>query len=797
MSLRRLAVWGAMMAAVLAPGWLSLPASAQPPPQRIVILKVDGLGANSLYQGMKQIDPATDRPRLPWFAHIFAENGTVFKNFYTRGISLSAPSWSMLDTGRHTVIRGNVEYDRYTGQVYDYLNFFPFYLSYARSRHVDMPGVEVLDRAGIPLIIDRFEYAQVYQGFQLFQRGVRWRTLKNVLARRFSSKALFSMLEGLGSPSLDADLEKQLEIELEARLMRPTILYLDLFIGDVDHEGHASNDPAAQFAVLQRLDALAGRIWTTIQQSPQAEHTVLAVVSDHGMNNVPDVISQSFSLPDLFNSPEGGAHHVITNRVQLSDYKLRGLDPLVNRIITPSRLSFYLKDEASHYPTAWLDIDGNERAAVQLRNSDVNKIHILLLQLAKADLPSNIRRAAAGLLEETINRHREVWSRTANQLDAEMAALEQAIAVRKEALARLPKKWNNQARADGDDKVARREKDELLDWEQEQKGYAGYIAHLRSLLAFHPDPAEVLTQKISTLVPQMSLGDNNTVHDLQHYIAGPGPLGLVLDPGGRIDEEESFRYVDYFSLLAGQRVRNNPQAALSARPIDFTMMRLPDEEGRHIYWLYGDEDRQLLILTDRERRISVKPVRDLQQDKTGKITWQDQPWRAGLPLELFEDPKLKLPEGADRGQWLCGWHTEREWFEAIHETRYSNGVIGVTEELSPVEDNVPGPQGLSSVLLRYEKRRRELVQSDFHIFASDHWNFNTRFPNPGGNHGSFLRISTHSVWMMSGAGIPMEEITQPYDSLNFASTILSLLGRNPPMPDRVALLRSLSGPVSP
>ena len=77
---------------------------------------------------------ATGKPRLPWFAHIFGDNGTVFENFYTRGISLSAPSWSMLDTGQHTIIRGNAEYDRYTGEVYDYLNFFPFYLGYARGR---------------------------------------------------------------------------------------------------------------------------------------------------------------------------------------------------------------------------------------------------------------------------------------------------------------------------------------------------------------------------------------------------------------------------------------------------------------------------------------------------------------------------------------------------------------------------------------------------------------------------------------------------------------------------------------
>src|SRR6185437_13148331 len=593
-----------------------------------------------------------------------------FENFYTRGISLSAPSWSMLDTGQHGVIRGNVEYDRYTGKVYDYLNFFPFYLSYARSRHMDMPAVEVLDRAGIPLISDRFPYAQIYQGFQLFQRGVRWRTLKSVLARRFSSKALFSMVEGVESPSLDADLQKQLEIELEEKLMQPSVLYLDLFVGNIDHEGHQTNDPGAEFAALERLDALAGRIWTTIQQSSMARQTLLVVVSDHGMNNVPGVISQTFSLPDLLTSRSGGAHHVITNRVQMSDYKLKGLDPMVHRIITPSAVSFYLKDEASHYPTAWLDIDGNERAAVHLRDSDLNKIHILLLQLSRPDLPAGIRRAAATLLQGTIDRHRVAWTRTADQLKQEMSALEQAIAARKKALTDSGSKWSKEERQNGEDKSARRSKDEMLDREQEHTAYTEYLSHLRALLAFQPDPARVLTQKVSGLIPEMSLGDNNTVRDLQHYVVGTGPLGLVLDANGHIDEEESFRHIDYFPLLAGQRARNNPQAALSDRPIDFTMMRLPDEANMHAYWLYGDDDSQILIRTDSSSNISVTPIRDLRQDEAGRIAWQDQPWRAGLPLELFEDPKLNVPPGIDRAQWLCGWHTERDWLDAIHGTRY-------------------------------------------------------------------------------------------------------------------------------
>ena len=36
------------------------------------------------------------------------------------------------------------------------------------------------------------------------------------------------------------------------------------------------------------------------------------------------------------------------------------------------------------------------------------------------------------------------------------------------------------------------------------------------------------------------------------------------------------------------------------------------------------------------------------------------------------------------------------------------------------------------------------------IIANDHWNFDVRGFNPGGNHGSFFRISTHSIFMIAG-----------------------------------------------
>jgi len=736
-------------------------------PRRLVILKVDGMGQDQLMAALEQRDPETGKSQLPWLHKIFAENGSIYDNFYTRGISLSAPSWSMLDTGRHSIIRGNAEFDRFTGQVYDYLNFFPLYIGYAEQRQADMPGVAVLDRAGIPLIIDRFSYREVFQSFQLFQRGVRWATLEDVLKRRFSSKSIFSMLEG-ATPSYDSLLEKETQAELEEGLTKPQILYLDLYLGKVDHEGHATSDPAAMLKEFREVDELAGQLWTAIQKSSLAGETLFVMVSDHGMNNVPGIISQTYSLTDLLNSPAGGAHHVVTNREQLSDFKFKSLYPLLHRVVNPSDASFYLNGQADQYPTAWLDIDGNERAALHLRNSDLNKIHILLQQLSRDNISAELRKASARSLGNVIDSHRKEWATIAEQLDAELKELNAEIETRRPLIAKQPHKWTSEQMERGEHRAAWRLRQEFEDWKTESEGYGKYLATLKRLLVFEPSTKDVFKGKISDLIPEMSVGNANTREQLRHYVAGPSPGGLQLTPDGELDEERSFRFIDYPKLFSEQRALNRPQPQLSIKPIDFSAMRIADPQpGQCAYWLYGDETSQLEILSGADGRIAIKPLHD--------------GWRSGLPLALFEDPELHIPAGSSKEQWLNQWHTEEEWLRAIHQTRYSNGVIGIIEELSPVGDNVPGRAGMNPVRLRYERRRRELVQADIHLFTSDHWNFNVRFPNPGGNHGSFLRISTHSVWMMAGAGVSAGHVDEPVDSLQFARVLLNML-KNPSSP---------------
>ena len=125
---------------------------------------------------------------------------------------------------------------------------------------------------------------------------------------------------------------------------------------------------------------------------------------------------------------------------------------------------------------------------------------------------------------------------------------------------------------------------------------------------------------------------------------------------------------------------------------------------------------------------------------------------------------MQLPaaaQGQSREAWLNGWHTDLEWFEALHKTRYSNGLIGLQEQLARhVVGRLVDETGISAderLLRRLLRRQRENIEADLLVVASDHWNFDVRGFNPGGNHGSFFRISTHSTFMLAGGdktGVP-------------------------------------------
>ncbi|HAF22994.1 MAG TPA: hypothetical protein DCK93_08810, partial [Blastocatellia bacterium] len=178
------------------------------------------------------------------------------------------------------------------------------------------------------------------------------------------------------------------------------------------------------------------------------------------------------------------------------------------------------------------------------------------------------------------------------------------------------------------------------------------------------------------------------------------------------------------------------------------------------------------------------PIKNLKQDQDGRLHFESAPWSAGLPLQMLEDKELRVP-GESREAWLSEWHTDLEWLHALHKTRYSNGLIGLHEELArhtfgKLSVNDSGITSDERLMRRFLRRQRENIEADMLVVASDHWNFDVRGFNPGGNYGSFLRISTHSTFMLAGGdktGIPRGLVVEePYDSLSFVPTVLALTG---------------------
>lgn len=786
------------------------PAPAQT--KRVVVIKIDGLPYELVERFAREQDPLTGKSRLPWFDSVFFRNGTRITNFYVRGMSLSAPSWSTLDTGQHLQIKGNVEFDRDILHTYDYLNFIPFYFKQATRASVDMPGTEVLDTIGVRMLVDAYDNYQRFPGSQLYGRGARLDTLKHAGQATFLKNPIELAGDFVAGFDLRGAVPDQIERELIERLNDRRVQYLDLYETAFDHAAHHNNDRESHLIALRELDGLVGRIWTAIQKSPMAAETALIVLSDHGFNTDERVISQGFNLVKLLGSYSGGGHHVITKRRLLLDYSLKGVNPFVPPITTTTPQSYYLKKQSAEYPTALLDFDGNERAGLHLRNSDLNVLHILLRQLQRKDLSPQLQKAATDAFFTMLAHDKTRWQGELDQLDEEMGPLGRAIEKQRALCESQPKKFTTEDRELGRDDNARRICVAATQWAQFARDYRTYVATMRSLLGLRPDNFQPIKLKIEELIPRSAMGPRNAIHDLQNYVVGTARDGLVLKSDGSLDFERSFLRINYVSLIHEQTVRNNVQPGVSNHPVDFIATRIPRaviapalsedlQPDDDVVWLYGGPDRQGLVIPRGEvsgqLRLRYLPVANLTQDDQGVIRFDRTPWQNGLPLRMLEDPRLDVPQDG-RLAWLNGWHTDLEWLHAVHKTQYSNGLIGLHEQFTlfsaPGTDvNEAGLSADEQLLHRFRRRQRRLVETDMMIAANNHWNFDVRGFNPGGNHGSFFRISTHSTLMFAGGestGIPRGlAVAEPYDSLSVVPTILALTGNLQPDNWPVASLR--------
>ncbi len=544
--------------------------------KRVVMVKIDGLPGFLVDKHVKEIDPVTGKSQLPWIEEVFYKNGTRLDNFYTRGMSLSGPSWGTIDTGQHLQIKGNVEYDRYTQHAYDYLNFVPFYINFGLKKVADMPAVEVMDQIRMPLLVDMFAYNRRYLSPQLYQRSNRWQVVGSGFINMYPGSPSDMVDEWTMGLDFFGMTMRQNERDIVDRLVnQPDFDYLDYYEVSFDHIAHGNNDPKAQYADLKKLDRTIGRFWTAIKQSSRADETAMVLISDHGFNSEDKVYSQGFNLVKLLNRRNAGGHHVVTKRRLMADYSVNLVYPLPTVIGSASDESLYLKGQMKEYPTALFDFDGNERSSVQLRNSDLNVLHILLGQLQRKGLSADIRRAATNEFFRTIDANRSGWQATVTGLTEELGALQRSMAVQEKEVAEYIAKLKPEDDGSGMIVHGRRLTAHLNTARQQEIEYRQYVATLQNLLGLRRDGFDPKKVKIQDVIAPGAMGDHNTLYDLQNYVAGPSAQGLVVGPDGELDTDRSFLRVNYFDVLTSPRVRNNVQPQVSNAPVDFVAVRIP------------------------------------------------------------------------------------------------------------------------------------------------------------------------------------------------------------------------------
>jgi len=775
--------------------------------RRLIILRFDGLSPELIRRYVAERNPQTGKSYLPWIRRVFYEEGIVFENFYTRGQSLSGPSWAMLATGRPQPLLSNVEWDRATGRMEDYLNNVLIQYELLRGRRLHARAVEVLDERGAPLLEDLYEQDEKRIGLELIRRGTSWTALARTLRARFPHRSAEEMLaRWLGGPDSHEAFDMANEEHLLANMKDPRFRYLSAFYTLFDHFVHTNNDGGMIRELLQQVDRTVGRLYTAIREGPYAEETVLILISDHGITTHPDVYSQGFNLVNYFARADWGGHHVLTKRANLHDFQFRSVNFLAQGFVNPSRESLYLKGQA-HYPTLFIDYDGNERAMLHFRNSDLNLLHLVLREM-KRHRPEREARALRAFFFDVIERNRARWERECREVREELWALDTWLRRLRETASALPSE--HELRKDLQVQMKN-----LAEYRAE---YEAYLRMLANLLALRPESFDPHAARIEDLIRPRTFGARNSVYQLQNYVVGLADGTIHVRADGRVDEAATFRRLDYFRLLKGHRVLNNVQPQVAPYPVDFLALRIPYEEirpalqgtpldtGYDVVWLYGGEDHQALIVarplpTDSEQwLLRYVPIARLRQSADGTIAFEWRDFRPGLPLALWEDDGLRV--AGDRRAWLEAFHSEREWIEAAHGTRYAIAIVGLYELLGkpvrtflsegyleklraaeriafanrPTEEAAPE----AALLLRFFERRRRNMEPDLLLHANMYWNFNIRDFNPGGNHGSFYRTAAQATWMMWGGrqtGLKRGYVvTRPYESLSFVPTVLELIG---------------------
>ena len=784
---------------------------------RIILLKVDGLSGLLIEAALApQSDAVLRLPYpgrfredyratqtlvgrdelLPNVKEYFVRRGVRAETIFTGTLPLSAPVWAQIDSGQPSIVKRNYYFNRASGASGVFLNG----LFDSAGKLIKGSGrthaLWELDLLGIPILPDAFPPERVWSSLQPLSRkrsaiqlGAMGKFLVRAGEREFRPGAVihqhFSHLVAYPDhvARLDDSLSQTLAKWLKWRAEddpSETLDFITALFVTLDHRFHLDSSYRSVLRLLVKLDDWIGEVMKAVEQTARRDRTLVAMASDHGMNLYPVQVNYGFPINPWLRRPEFGGHTVLSPEVEDSDHALTRLIPGVDFArVYESPASPYgeaVPFGSKGYFTAFAANMGNPRFDLFLRHSDLNRLHLLLLEaLRLRNDPEKLDRVSE--LFQPVFRRARAW------LEADAFSLRQAADVF-EAWSERHLEAEMPSARDAGTRLA-----------SESRLYRKQAVILRRLLALPLEEEEWRRFvrsgfEIDDLIPKGYLGPPNSLEQLARY-----PIGWAKPAAERWShpDQTAFRTLNYPELIAGYRALN-PDAYGNRYPFDYLVATIPPEDLtgwkgpplRQALWLLASEDRgQAVFLESENGRLWYAPLEN-----------RGEPGR----LEEAGAVGVRDPLGYPARLW-ARWLDPRRWVSETARLETSLVPVILADLFRPNFQDYLSVENRDGALIPLDGsgRREDLVEAlrfrfeqgtpDFRVWMRHGWNVNTMGQQPGGSHGGFRPLETQSTFMVWGGdemGLKRgRKLAGAYLTLDIAPTLMDAIGRLDPVSRRI------------
>ena len=797
---------------------------------RIILLKVDGLAGLLIEAALAPQSDAVLRLPFPGrfredyratralvgreelfpnMKEYFVRQGVRAETIFTGTLPLSAPVWAQIDSGQPSIVKRNYYFNRASGASRVYLNG----LFDSAGKLIKGSGrthaLWELDLLGIPILPDAFPPERVWSSLQPLSRkrsaiqlGAMGKFLVRAGQREFRPGAVIHqhLSHLVAYPDHVERLDRSLSLTLAKWLKwraegdpSETLDFITALFVTIDHRLHLESSYRSVLHLLVKLDDWFGEVMGAVEQTARRNRTLVAMISDHGMNLYPVHINYGFPINPWLRRPEFGGHTVLSPEVEDSDHALTRPIPGVDfaRVYESPESPYGERAPfgSKGYFTAFAANLGNPRFDLFLRHSDLNRLHLLLLDSLR--LRNDVEK-----LDRVFGVFQPVFQRARPWLEADAYSLQQA--------AEVFEAWSERHLAAG--MPSARDAGSRL--ASESRLYRNQAAILRRLLALPVEDEEWRRfvrsgLEIDQVIPRGYFGPPNSLEQLADY-----PVGWARPASERWSQSGAspFRTLNYPGLIAGYRALN-PDAFGNRYPFDFLVAPIPLEDLtarkgpplRQALWLLASEDRgQAVFLEATDGTLWYAPLKN-----RGELARLDAAGIAGS-----RDP-LGYP-----GRLWARWLHPRRWVSETARLETSLVPVILADLFRPNFQDYLSGESRAGVLMPLDGagRREDLTRAlrfrfrqatpDFRVWMRHGWNVNTMGQQPGGSHGGFLPLETQTTFMVWGGeemGLKRgRKVSGAFLTLDIAPTLMDAIGRLDPVSGRIVPDPDhLSGPEFP